>query len=481
CNADCPNLVRVGDPNQAINSTFTPADPIYFNRFCEECKGQNRLGIMNQAGRSTQVIIEVANFVLLWISRACSPRQPASFKAPQPFRLQKIAPVTSDDPQPDANPQQEGGGLEIYTPVDVYESVELIGKRVCELFEQNPQRSAAVLVRENRQGRFVAERLDYLRRDREIRVYEVGEVERHSQIPWEILKLLRFLERPHSRENLKGALEVLTKRNLVATQDLNALATLPEEFLYPGPLNPPQKPQVEQARLLGCKLLKARLELPSFQLIPFLGLSLKYTGSELATVQKLAARIAQETVGNSSLKAMIEILVNIVDAEQFEGIEEDNDDQYTKPGQLTIITMHKAKGLDWDYVFIPFLHEDSIPGKPWVPTAAKFLGDFTLAEVARALIRTSVHAQYFDNSSPLTLPDPLAAWEEASYLKKAEEFRLLYVAITRAKRLLWLAAEQTGPFRWGTFRNFQAGNFQEKKPCPVLCALQQQFPNSRRC
>ena len=23
-----PNLVRVGDPNQAINSTFTPADPI---------------------------------------------------------------------------------------------------------------------------------------------------------------------------------------------------------------------------------------------------------------------------------------------------------------------------------------------------------------------------------------------------------------------------------------------------------------------
>jgi DNA helicase-2/ATP-dependent DNA helicase PcrA len=24
-----PNLVRVGDPNQAINSTFTPADPVF--------------------------------------------------------------------------------------------------------------------------------------------------------------------------------------------------------------------------------------------------------------------------------------------------------------------------------------------------------------------------------------------------------------------------------------------------------------------
>ena len=27
------NLIRVGDPNQAINSTFTPADPVYFNWF----------------------------------------------------------------------------------------------------------------------------------------------------------------------------------------------------------------------------------------------------------------------------------------------------------------------------------------------------------------------------------------------------------------------------------------------------------------
>ncbi|MFM6407490.1 MAG: UvrD-helicase domain-containing protein, partial [Microcystis sp.] len=32
---EIPNLIRVGDPNQAINSTFTPADPVYFNWFCE--------------------------------------------------------------------------------------------------------------------------------------------------------------------------------------------------------------------------------------------------------------------------------------------------------------------------------------------------------------------------------------------------------------------------------------------------------------
>ncbi|MEM8781101.1 MAG: ATP-dependent helicase, partial [Cyanobacteria bacterium P01_G01_bin.49] len=47
-----PNLIRVGDPNQAINSTFTPADPVYFNWFCETCKHQDKLALMNQAGRS---------------------------------------------------------------------------------------------------------------------------------------------------------------------------------------------------------------------------------------------------------------------------------------------------------------------------------------------------------------------------------------------------------------------------------------------
>ncbi|NEN92808.1 MAG: ATP-dependent helicase [Okeania sp. SIO3H1] len=30
------NFMRVGDPNQAINSTFTPADPIDFRQFCED-------------------------------------------------------------------------------------------------------------------------------------------------------------------------------------------------------------------------------------------------------------------------------------------------------------------------------------------------------------------------------------------------------------------------------------------------------------
>jgi len=473
------NLIRVGDPNQAINSTFTPADPIYFNWFCNTCQKQGRLATMDRAGRSSRIIITAANFLLGWVNQNWgkkSPQQESEKEEELPFRFQEIQPVEPGDPQAEANPNPEGKGLEIYTPRDIYHTVELIGQRVVKLLTENQERNAAILVRENRQGRFLAEQLTNITREHEhIKVYEVSEVNRHSHIPGEILKLLQFLHRPHSPDNLKEALTVLVERQLIPTQDLNALATFPEKFLYPTPLEPPQKRQVKKAKRYCCNLLRARLELPHYQLISFLGMTLKYTGSELATVQKLAERVNLQILGQSSLESAIAALEEIVNSERFEGVQEDTDDQYTRKGQVTIITMHKAKGLDWDYVFIPFLHEDILPGNLWVPTGAKFLGDFTLAEIARAQIRAALHGKYQGKNREI--PDPVSAWKAAQQLKDAEEYRLLYVAMTRAKRLLWMSACQLGPFRWSVFQNDGRGNLQEKKPCPVLPVLQQQFPN----
>ena len=464
-----PNLVRVGDPNQAINSTFTPADPIYFNWFCEICQRQNSLTTMDRAGRSSKIIIDSANFVLHWVNQQWSNSLEKAVSLP--FRPQNIVPVEPNDPQPDANPQPEASGVVICNPDDVYQTVELIGKQAIALLQEHPERNAAILVRENRQARFLAEELAYLQREQGIKIYEVGESERFSQIPLEILRLLQFIDRPHSPDNLKAALSVLQQRSLIPTQDLNALATSPEQFLYPTPLHPEQKSQVKQARRYCVNLLRARMELPHYQLIPFLGMTLKYTGSELATVQKLSEKVSLQIRGGSSLRAAIQALEEIVSSENFEGVEEDSGDRYTRANQLTIITMHKAKGLDWDYVFIPFLHQDIVPGQPWIPNAGKFLGNFTLSEVARAQIRAIVHHQYLAPNQPQTIPQPMVAWQEAVKLKQAEEYRLLYVAMTRAKRLLWMSSAELGPFRWSVFRSDQPNSLQQKKPCPVLPPL----------
>ena len=459
-----PNLLRVGDPNQAINSTFTPADPVFFNQFCNDCRRQDRLITINQAGRSTPLIMDAANLTLTWVNQSDLTGDE------RPFRLQAIAPVAADDPQPDANPAPLGKGVELHTPTDINHTVELIAQRVLALFRQDPQLSLAILVRENRQGRFLAERLrnpEPLGVELEqagVRIYEVGERDRQSHIPTEMLTLLQFIERPHSPDALKSALRVFVNRQCIPTQDLNVLSSLPEQFLYPGPLdNVPETDAARQARRYCASLLRARLELPPYQLIPFLGLTLVYNQSELATADKLAARVAQQTAENNTLATMIEALQEIVGSERFEAVEtEDASLLYTRPGQLTVITMHKAKGLDWDAVFLPFLHEQLIPGRVWIPPQMEFLGDFTLSGVARAQIRAHTHAA--QKAAPM--PDIWTAWRQSGYLKKAEEFRLLYVAMTRAKRLLWMSAAEKAPFSWSKPENLQTA-----APCPVIKLL----------
>lgn len=465
------NLVRVGDPNQAINSTFTPADPIYFRQFCHDCKQMNRLATMDQAGRSSQIIIDAANFVLKWVNRS----QLAGTE--KPFQEQEIHPVSEDDPQY-PNPSPTGLGLELYRPIDIYHSVELIARRVIELITENPEGKFAILVRENKQGEFISNlfnrpdeynfKVDL--REHPIKIYDASQAARNSRIPAEILSLLQFIDRPHSPDYLKAALKVFSDRQLIPNQDFNILVIQPEQFLYPGPLDPPQPEAVRKCRYFCRSLLQARLELPPFQLISFLALTLQYEQSELATADKLAERIVKQTSGKNSIPAIVNVLNEIVSSERFETVDIDEENQsnesvFTRPGQLTIITMHKAKGLDWDYVFLPFLHEQNIPGSLRVLPQSRFLGEFTLSEVARAQIRAYLHEQ-----NPL--PDVMTAWEQARDLKAAEEYRLLYVAMTRAKRLLWMSAARQAPYSW-----HKPENLQDQKPCPVLPALKERFPN----
>lgn len=491
-----PNLIRVGDPNQAINSTFTPADPRYFRDFCQECSEivdlnpSSRLEKMEQAGRSTQMIMNAANFVLDWgnnwlklpekgdeerggrgdgetgrrgdrLDRGGSQAETESV-----FWLQTIRPVSVGDAQP--NPSPQDGGVELHQPKDVYESVLSIERRLTTLFAANPTANVAILVRENRQAKFILDRLtDWQRRHPELKLFQAGEGDRNSQIPGEILTLIQFITRPHSSEYLKAALKVLFDRKLIEAQDLDALAIFPERFLYPTILEDPQTATAERARVICCELLQIRSTLPHYQLISYLGDRLGYQSSELATADKLADRIAMQTYGRGSIYATIETLQEIVTVEGFENIDDGSESRYTASGQVTIITMHKAKGLDWDYVFIPFL-SDKTPGQLWTPKGAKFLGDFTLAEVARAKIRAHLHQE--------SLPTPQAAWNLANYLKQGEDLRLLYVAITRAKKLLWIAAEKEAPFLWNRFNWQQGDRLQESKPSPLFVALCKQFP-----
>jgi DNA helicase-2/ATP-dependent DNA helicase PcrA len=456
------NLMRVGDPNQAINSTFTPADPRFFNGFCDRCQKFSQLSTLDQAGRSTRNVMRAANFVLHWVNHS-----PEYAKTERPFRAQKIRPVDEYDPQTNANPEAIGNGVEIYAPDSIEQEIEAIGLRIKKLYEQDQKLSMAILVRQHNQGRFVAESLAWLTKEYDIKIYDVEQSDRRSRVPMDMLAILQFMERPHSPDNLKSALEVLKDRQKISSQqDLNALASNPEKFLYPTLLDSPLPHLALETQAKCVGLLRAKIELPLYNLIPFIAFALyDEEAGLLATADKLGDRLNQQLVGNYSMQTVIESLKEIAESENFEAVEDENlEGRYMAGGQLTIISLHKAKGLDWDVVFMPFLHKRICPGEAYIPEAVKFLGDFGLPDVTRAQIRAIVHED--------AVPNAEDAWKQCSYLKQAEEFRLLYVGMTRAKKLLWLSAAQAAPFSWNTLENRT-----ENAPiCPAIAELARKFP-----
>ncbi|MFQ3586026.1 MAG: 3'-5' exonuclease, partial [Cyanobacteriota bacterium] len=111
-----------------------------------------------------------------------------------------------------------------------------------------------------------------------------------------------------------------------------------------------------------------------------------------------------------------------------------------EPGSITVTTLHRSKGLEWDQVFIPQLSAYEFPtqyGERRLGLA--FLEDVDLQAEALAQLR---------RLSPKGSWDPQAdsATEQAFLDLAAERLRLLYVGITRSKRRLTLSVSRQSRF-----------------------------------
>ncbi len=442
------NYVRVGDPNQAINSTFTPADPHFFRLFCQACVAEQHFFNMTQAGRSHRAIIAAANVV----HRAAN--QNRDWGRNPPFSLQDIEPVPDDDPQPNANP--EGPGLSIRYPATITAEVHEIGTRVCALLQANPGHSAAILVRHKAQASVVYRELEPIAIAAGIPLLDAIKNTRRYAVPGDLLAICQFLQRPQSAQMLRAALEVLYQREQIPKFEFDRLASQPEVLLYPSPLAP-EWPEVEPVRAVCHTLLRASTELAIAPLLLLIAQRLGYDADELATTDKLVDQIYRATgQRGATLPVAIASLTDILSDVQFKPV--DTDSSFTRANQITLMTLHSAKGLDWDYVFLPFIHDKIFPGKPYFPHP--FLGDLDLGDVARAQLRAYLHQQPIPN-----VPD---AQNQANQLKAAEELRLLYVGMTRAKRLLALSAARQAPYSWGN-----PDNLSDMSPSPLLAELAQ--------
>jgi len=123
---------------------------------------------------------------------------------------------------------------------------------------------------------------------------------------------------------------------------------------------------------------------------------------------------------------------------------------------VQVLTVHAAKGLEWDYVAVPNMVEDDFPSKP-----RSISGWLLGAELPYPLRGDARSLPVFAYEQTRTQADIKAAKEQFRADNKEhqlrEEYRLIYVAITRTKQALLL----TGSY-------WKPGNSGSRKPSRFL-------------
>lgn len=116
------------------------------------------------------------------------------------------------------------------------------------------------------------------------------------------------------------------------------------------------------------------------------------------------------------------------------------------PGAITIMTVHASKGLEFDAVAVPFMHEEGLPSKRKPQDGWLSQGGLPYALRGDRSGLPSFDLRTMDLEGPKDLEDRLRAGSPLATLlddhHRAAERRLAYVALTRARAHLFVSASR---------------------------------------
>lgn len=434
------NWVRVGDPNQAINATFTSADPRYFRRFCE--RPDVRLVQLDEAGRSALPIIHLANALVKW---TCGQHPELEIRR-RAFACQMIRPVPQDDPQP--NPPASDSAIHLTREFPTWKTeVQEICRRAKKYVQYFPHHTVAILVPTNILGSQVVKELGELGVNYEDLLREPSQARSVLQV---LAGIVGFAALPRSGERLAELFGTLLDAHVLgelpegtnASRLMALLRSAPAEILLfpePGKNRRQALPPVENLpeetydviegfaeRLAGW--LRASL-LPIDEFVLTVGTELFHSPFQLALVQQIAATMRRAADMNPSWR-LPDLARQLTDlSADPRGLPQMGFRElgYTpQPGVINVATLHGAKGLEWDLVYILGADRAWFPEHPdqvWMESWGIMEG--SEREEVTELIRALSDEPDVPRGGPPT--------REAQLEHIAERLRLLYVGITRAR------------------------------------------------
>jgi DNA helicase-2/ATP-dependent DNA helicase PcrA len=464
------NWVRVGDPNQAIYETFTTADPHFLRDFLQQPDVTPIT--MPDSGRSQPSIIALANYLVDW-----TVSEHPSEIAQGAFRQQHIEPTLPGDPQP--NPADDPAAVRLvarkFTP-DA--EIKAVVESLARWLPEHPDSTVAVLVPRNKRGFEVTRALkaagiDYvelLRSTTSTREVAgvLGNVLRALADPGSPKKLAtafrvwRRADRgdPELAERTAGIAKLLSRCQRVEDYlwprlDRDWLADVVGVGLVPAHVgaglvpaqegdhegSPPVRAQravpVREFRDLMRRWQEA-VVLPIDQLILTLAQDLFREPTDLALAHKLAValRAVSGDHPNWRLPELVEELATIArNQRRFLGFDEEDTgfDPDRHRGQVVVATMHKAKGLEWDRVYLMSVNNydfpSALPHDDYIAEKWFVRDRLNLTEEALAQLQALADGEagnYEEGEATI----------RARHDYTAERLRLLYVGITRARKEL---------------------------------------------
>lgn len=444
------NWVRVGDTNQAIYETFTTASPVYLRHFLEEPDVQARE--LPNSGRSTVSIITLANYLIDWTRRA---HPVDGIRSVGPLQPPFIQPSPPGDPQP--NPPDDPTAVHLYgealSPAD---EIDLIVRSLIRWVPDHPNDTVAVLVPRNQRGFELVDRLKVVREPRIDYVELLRSTTSTRETAGALGNVLRYLSNPSSPALLATAFRVWRRDDRDESIDgtrieliTKALRTCKqvEDFVWPRPGSDwldqvavavediEARELLEEYRVLVRRWHEA-VVLPIDQLMLTLAQDLFRHPVDLAVTHSMAVflrRFAEQHPQANLADYTAELAMVARNERRFLGLSDEDTgfDPDRHRGKVCIATMHSAKGLEWDRVYLMSVNNYDFPSaQPY---------DSYISEKWYVRDNLNLEAETLAQLNALIEEQPYIegdATQKARIDYAAERLRLLYVGITRARREL---------------------------------------------
>lgn len=447
------NWVRVGDPNQAIFETFTTADPDLLRNFI----ATNPNADMPESGRSQPAVIALANHLIDWVMNAHPEPQ-----AQSALSLPHIQPVPQGyEP---VNPADNPEGIKLisrkFTPEEELENVTKSVKGYLDSFAENELKpTIAILVPRNTRGVEVIESL----KKKNVEVIElISSTSTTRAAAGSLNYLLSYLADPQSARKLSKAYEVWRRdwrEEVEKAEFVKVVSGLiqrvgqVENFVAPNvsqdnesdwlaTISQDEAEQVieelKEFRVNVQRWLNA-VTLPIDQLTLTLAQDVFTEAPDLALAHKLALVLRKAADDHNEWRLpelTSELAVIAKNERRFIGFSEDDSgfDPEHHRGKVVVTTMHRAKGLEWDRVYLMSVNNYDFPsGMPndrfisekWFIRQGLNMEAEALAQLT-ALESNSEYDWYEEGKATFE--------SRLGYIK--ERLRLFYVGITRAKKEL---------------------------------------------